>query len=69
MFIYNFLRRQLVAYQRLKHASYRGSWGARSHPRSATAIRSVAVNRTHNLPIEKRTLPLDYRRPSEICLL
>jgi len=28
----------------------------------------VAVNRTHNLPIESRTLPLSYRRPSEICV-
>jgi len=31
-------------------------------------IHSVAVNRTHNLPIESRTLPLSYRRPSEICV-
>ena len=34
----------------------RGDWGERSCPRSATAIHSVAVNRTHNLPTGRRTL-------------
>jgi len=27
---------------------------------------SVSVHRTHNLPIERWTLPLSYRRASEI---
>jgi len=31
-------------------------WGERSCPRSATAIHSVAVDRTPNLPIERRKL-------------
>jgi len=48
--------RQLAACRRLKYASYRGSWGERSCPRSATAIHSVSVNRTNNLPIERWTL-------------
>jgi len=35
-------------------ASYRGSWDKRSCPRGATALHSVAVNWTHNLPTERR---------------
>jgi len=46
-----FWPRQLAAWQRLKCASYRGSWGGRSCPRSATEIHSVAVDRTPNFPI------------------
>jgi len=42
--------------QRRKYVPYRGSWGERSFPRSTTAIHSVAVDRTPNLPIERRTL-------------
>jgi len=42
------------------------SWAEGSCPRSATTSHSVSVNRTHNLPIERRTRPLGYRRPSEI---
>jgi len=37
-------------------SSYRGSWGERSCPRSATAFHSVSVNWIHNLPIVRRTL-------------
>ena len=40
----------------MKYASYRGSWGERSCPRSTTASHSVALNWTRNLPIERRTL-------------
>jgi len=40
---------------RLNSASWPGGWGDRSCPRNATVIHSVAVNRTHNLPIEMRT--------------
>ena len=47
-------------------ASYRGSWGERSCPRGSTALQSVSVNCTLNLPIERRTLRLSYRHPSEI---
>jgi len=32
------------------------------------AIHSVSVNWTHNLPIERRTLSLSYRRRSEISV-
>jgi len=66
MFFYNFGDGNLAAGQRLKYATYRDSWSERSFPRSATAIHSVSVNRTHNLPIVRGTLPLNYRRPSEI---
>jgi len=48
--------RKLAAGQRLQHASYRGSWGERCGPRSVTAIYSVAVDRTPNFPIKRRTL-------------
>ena len=34
----------------------RGGWGERSCPRSATAIHSVAADRTRDISIEKRTL-------------
>jgi len=37
-------------------ASYRGSWSERSCPRSATALHSVSVNWTHNLPVLRRKL-------------
>jgi len=44
-----------------KYASCRGCWGERSCLRgSATAIPSVAVDRTPNLFTEKRTLSLDF---------
>ena len=48
--------RYLTLDQSLKFASYRGGWGERSRPRSATAIHTAAVGRTPNLPIERRTL-------------
>ena len=57
--------RHLVAGRSLKYASCRGGWGERSCPRSATAIHSVAADRTPNLPIGRRTLkPLCYCRPN-----
>jgi len=59
MFFILFWRRQLAACQCLKCASYRDSLGERSCPRSTTAIHSVAVDRTLNPPIERRT---SYRR-------
>jgi len=37
-------------------ASCRGSWGERSYPRSSTALHSVSVNWTHNLPIDRWSL-------------
>jgi len=40
--------------QRLNYFSCRGSWGEH-FPKSATAIHSVAVDRTGNLPIERQT--------------
>ena len=40
----------------LNCASWQDGWGEHSCPRSATAIDSVAVDRTPNLPIERRTL-------------
>jgi len=46
----------LVAGRSLKFASCRGGWGERSCPRSATAIHSVFVDQTPNLPIGRRTL-------------
>ena len=48
--------RQLAAGRSLNCASCRGDWGERSFPRSTTAIHSVAVDRTPNLPIERLTL-------------
>jgi len=62
-FFYLFWRRQLAACQCLKYASYRGSLGERSCPRSTTASHSVAVDRTLNPPIERRT---SHRRPNEM---
>jgi len=47
--------RQLTAGRSLKFASYRGGWGERSFPRSATEIPSVVVDRIPNLPIGRRT--------------
>jgi len=41
--------KQLAAGQSLKFASCRGGWDEPSYPRSATAIHSVAVDRTPNL--------------------
>ena len=46
--------RQLAEGRSLKYAW--GSWGERYRPRNATAIHSVAVDRTPNLPNEKRTV-------------
>ena len=47
---------QLAAGRTLEFASCRGVWGERFCPRSATAIHSVAVDRTPNLSIGRRTL-------------
>ena len=55
-FVVNFWRRQLAAGLSLNCASCRGNWGECSFPRSATAIHSVAVDRTPNLPTGRRTL-------------
>jgi len=55
-FLINFWWRQLAAGRSLNSASCRGGWGDRSCPRSATVIHSVAVDRTPNLPIGRRTL-------------
>jgi len=53
--------RQSAAGRSPKCASCQGGWGERSCPRSATAIHSVAADRTANLPIGRRTLkPLCY---------
>jgi len=51
----------LAAGQSLKIASCRGGWGVRTCSRSATAIHSMAVDWTPNLPNERWTLY--YRRP------
>ena len=51
-----FLWRQLGTGRSLKSASCQGKWGERSCPRSATAIPSVTVDRTPNLPVRRRTL-------------
>jgi len=61
-FFVNFWRQQLATGRSLICASWRGGWGECSCPRSATAIHSVAVDRTPNLPIERRTLSLSYCR-------
>jgi len=53
---FNFWWQQLAAGRSLNCASCRGGWGERSCPSSATAIHSVAVDRTTNLPIERLTL-------------
>jgi len=45
-----------VAGRSLDCASCWGGWSERTCPRSATASRSVAVDRTLNLQIDKRTL-------------
>jgi len=48
----------------LKFDSCRGGWAERSRLSSATAIHSVAVDRTPNLPTESRKLSCYiYRRP------
>jgi len=47
---------QLAAGLSLNCASYWGGWGERSCPRSVTAIHSVALDRTPNLPFGRRTL-------------
>ena len=47
--------RQLAAGLSMKCASCRGGWGERSYPRNVTAIHSVAVGGTPNLPIKRRT--------------
>jgi len=51
-----FLMIYLTIGGRLIIAFCRGGWGERSCPRSATAIHSVAMDRTLHLPIERRTL-------------
>jgi len=48
----------------LNNPSCRVGWSERSCPRSATAIPSVAVDRTPNLPIGRRTLYHWANRPS-----
>ena len=45
----------MAAGRNLNCASCRGGWGERSCPRNA-AIHPVAVDRTPNLPVERRTL-------------
>ena len=55
-FLLNFWWRQLAAGRSLDWASSRGGWDERSCPRSATAIHSVAVDRTPDLPIWRWTL-------------
>jgi len=42
--------------RRLNCAPFRGVWDERSCARSATAIHSVAVDRTCSLPVETQTL-------------
>jgi len=56
--VFLFWRHELAASPRLKYASHWGSWGECSCRWSATAIHSVSVNRTRNLPVESRTLIL-----------
>ena len=51
-----FFWRQSATYRSLHYAPYRDSKGERSCLRSATAFHSVAVDRTPNLQVEKRTL-------------
>ena len=66
MFFYDFGDGNYLHASVLKYASYRVSLSKRSCPRSTTASLSVSVNWTHNLPFERRTLSLGYRRSSEI---
>jgi len=47
-------------------AFHRGSWVERSCPMGATALYSVSVNWTHNLPIERRNFTTELSPPSEI---
>ena len=47
---------QLAVGPSLNCASCQGSWDERSCPRSTTAIHSVGVDGTHNLPVERWTL-------------
>jgi len=49
-------------------ASYRGSWGKRSCPRGATALHSVAVNWTHNLPTERQNATTELLPPQRNLL-
>jgi len=49
-------------------ASYRGSWGEWSCPRGATALHSVSVNWTHNLPIERRNSTTELSPPQRNLL-
>ena len=44
-------------------ASHQGSWGERSCPRGATALHSVSVNWTHNLPTERRNSTTELLPP------
>jgi len=55
-FFLQFWWQRLAAGRSLNCASFWGSWGERSCPRSGTAIHSVTVDRPPNLPIERRTL-------------
>ena len=55
-FICKFRWWQLAEGRSLNCASCQGDWSERSCPRSASAIPSVVVDQTPNLPIERRTL-------------
>jgi len=52
-FFYLILVTAIISRSGLK-TFYRGGWGKRSCPRSATASHSMAVDRTRNLPIERQ---------------
>ena len=56
VFSCSFWWRQLAVGLRLIFTSSRSGWGEGSCPRSTWAIHSVAVGRTPNLPIKRRTL-------------
>jgi len=62
-FCLSFGWQQLAAGRSLKRVSCRGGWNKRPCPWNSRAIYSLAVDRTLNLSIERRTLPLGYRRP------
>jgi len=56
VYFFRFWWRQFAKGRSLKFASCRGDWCESSCPRSVTAIPSVAVDRTPNLPFGRRTL-------------
>jgi len=56
IFVLFFWWRQLAAGGSLNCDCCWGCWGERSRPRSVTAIHSLALDRTPNLPIGRRTL-------------